>query len=79
MNAFNESERGLLKHPNEYDCARNHYTIIKTAYDLGYEHILVMEDDIRFLKDANIFNMYLKRFHMIMIFCNLVRLPWSHI
>lgn len=61
MNAFNESGRGMLKLPNEYDCARNHYTIIKTAYDLGYEHILVMEDDIRFLKDANIFNMYLKK------------------
>lgn len=61
MNSFNESERGKLNHPNEYDCARNHYTIIKTAYDLGYEHILVMEDDIRFLKDANIFNMYIKK------------------
>lgn len=34
---------------NEYDCTRNHYNIIKTAYDLGYENILIIEDDMRFL------------------------------
>ena len=33
--------------------AFGHYSIIKTCYDLGYENVLVMEDDIRFLKDIN--------------------------
>ena len=30
-----------------------HYSIIKTAYELGYENILIFEDDVRFLKDLN--------------------------
>lgn len=29
------------------------YTLIKTCYELGYENILLCEDDIRFLKDIN--------------------------
>lgn len=32
--------------PNEYDCTRNHYSIVKQSLDLGYEKILVLEDDI---------------------------------
>ena len=31
----------------------SHYNIIKTAYELGCKSVLVMEDDIRFLKDFN--------------------------
>lgn len=51
MDALNTSaNRICLRRPNEYDCTRNHYNIIKTAYDLGYERILIMEDDICFLK-----------------------------
>lgn len=60
IDAFNKSGRGRFSKPNEFDCSRNHYSIIKTAYDLGYEHILVMEDDIRFLKDTDIFNNYIE-------------------
>lgn len=34
-------------------CSLGHYGCIKTAYELGHEFILIMEDDIRFLKDNN--------------------------
>lgn len=34
-------------------CAMNHYAVVKTAYCLGYESCLVMEDDIRFLNDVD--------------------------
>ena len=30
----------------------NSYQLIKMAYELGYERILVIEDDVRFLKDV---------------------------
>ena len=32
----------------------NNYKIIATAYHLGYRNVLVMEDDIRFLRDLNL-------------------------
>lgn len=56
--AFNRTNRGRFTKPNEYDCSRNHYSIIKQAYDLGYESILVLEDDIQFIKDFDKFNEY---------------------
>lgn len=40
----------LFTKPNEYDCTRNHYNIIDTGYELGYDNILVMEDDIAILE-----------------------------
>ena len=42
--------RKCFTKPNEYDCTRNHYGIIRRSLDLGYEKILVIEDDVRFLK-----------------------------
>ena len=57
--AFNRSGKGRFTKPNEYDCARNHYAIIKTAYDLGWEYVLVIEDDVLFLKDVDMWMMYL--------------------
>ena len=38
---------------NNIRCTFGHYTLIKTAYELGYDDILICEDDIRFLKDIN--------------------------
>jgi len=58
-NAFNSSKKGLFTKPNEYDCARNHYAIIKECYDRGMKHILVMEDDILFLKNNKTFLEYI--------------------
>ena len=31
----------------------SHYSLIKTCYELGYNDILIFEDDIRFLKDIS--------------------------
>lgn len=36
-----------------FENAYDHYSIIKTAYDRGLESILIMEDDIKFIKDIN--------------------------
>lgn len=33
-------------------CSLGHYGCIKTAYELGHEFTMIMEDDIRFLKDT---------------------------
>lgn len=35
-----------------FHCGYNNYSIIKTAYSLGCKSVLVMEDDVRFLKDV---------------------------
>lgn len=34
-------------------CLFGHYGCIKTSYELGHEFILIMEDDIRFLKNVS--------------------------
>ena len=60
INAFNTTGKGRFTKPNEYDCSRNHYSIIKQAYDLGYSHVLVMEDDICFLNNINLFIKYIE-------------------
>lgn len=49
--AFVQSGKGRFTKPNEYDCARNHYNIVKSSLELGYEHVLILEDDILFMKD----------------------------
>jgi GR25 family glycosyltransferase involved in LPS biosynthesis len=46
-----------LRHNNcknvpSMSCSLGHYGCIKTAYELGHEFTLIMEDDIRFLKDV---------------------------
>lgn len=58
-NAFNKSQRGRFTKANEYDCARNHYSIVKECYDRGFNNILVMEDDIKFLRNGQTFCTYL--------------------
>ena len=57
---FNQTNKGRFTKPNEYDCARNHYSIVKICYELGYEHCLIMEDDILFLKDVDKIVDYIK-------------------
>lgn len=51
--AFVQSKCGKFTKPNEYDCARNHYNIVRSSYDFGYEHVLILEDDILFLNDSD--------------------------
>lgn len=55
IDAINKSGKGRFTKPNEFDCARNHYKMVKTAYDLGYKNILIMEDDIMFYKNEDYF------------------------
>lgn len=57
--AFNETRKGRFTKANEYDCARNHYAMVKQAYDLGYEYCLIMEDDIQFYNNEELWTSYL--------------------
>lgn len=43
---------GEIRDVNVFNCAMGHYRIVKTAYLLGKSHLLVLEDDVRFVKDA---------------------------
>ena len=44
-----------------YNCARNWYEVIKTSYLRGYEHILCIEDDIKFNISKEDFEKFMKR------------------
>ena len=48
-NAQNAKQIGILN----YSINLGHYQCIREAYYKGYNKILILEDDIRFLKDLN--------------------------
>lgn len=39
-----------------FSCCMAHYSIAKQTYELGYDNVLVMEDDIRFLNNISLIN-----------------------
>jgi GR25 family glycosyltransferase involved in LPS biosynthesis len=49
--AIKSSSRDFIKR-----ATMKHYEIIKEAYEIGYERILIMEDDIRFHRDVDYIN-----------------------
>lgn len=51
FNAWSQKNHGFFTKPNELSCLYEHYTIIKKSWLQGMEKILVMEDDICFLRD----------------------------
>lgn len=53
--ALGMSGIGWLNNDNEYNCAREHYTIIKSSYLNGCDHILILEDDISLLNNKELF------------------------
>ena len=57
--AMNQTKKGNFTKPNEFDCARNHYAMVRIAYDIGFEHVLILEDDILFRKDSDFIADYL--------------------
>lgn len=59
VDAVNKANIGRFTKSNEYDCTRNHYSIVKQAYDRGDEYVLIIEDDIKFLKRFDIFNTFI--------------------
>lgn len=58
--AFNRSRKGRFTKPNEYDCSRNHYSINRISYDLGLDHILVLEDDVLLLNSPELLSEYIE-------------------
>lgn len=50
-------DSNLNQYP-EMGCAISHYSCVKEAYELGYERILIMEDDVCLLKSTNIIEQY---------------------
>ena len=48
------NKRGLSGVPGHFSCSINHYRIAKTYLTLGVSDVLIMEDDIVFLKDTDL-------------------------
>lgn len=42
-----------------FNCAFEHYSIIRTSYERGFKHILIFEDDIKFLVNLDIFKKFI--------------------
>lgn len=45
---------------NQFKCSLHHYEIMKMSYALGYNRILILEDDIVFLKDLELYQKILQ-------------------
>lgn len=45
-------------------CTLTHYFAIKEAYDLGYESIIIIEDDVNFLKDKKEIENQLDKYYL---------------
>lgn len=45
---------GMRQRIGFFNSGMGHYRAIKTAYEMGAEHCLVIEDDVRFLKDMDL-------------------------
>lgn len=43
--------RGFRDCPGTWGATMSHYRAMKTAYELGWDNVLIVEDDCRFLKD----------------------------
>lgn len=56
--AFNMSGKGRFTRANEFNCTREHYAIIKEAFEDGVKHLLVIEDDLCLMKDKNKIEMF---------------------
>ena len=58
--AFNQTGKGRFTKANEYDCARNHYSIVRQAYDdPTCKFVLIFEDDIQFLNNLDIISQFI--------------------
>lgn len=55
FNAWSQKKHGFFNKPNELGCLYEHYTLVKKSFIEGKKRILIMEDDICFLKDKEQF------------------------
>lgn len=61
---FNDEIKSAIRHNTRlynmavYGCMHSHYAVLKEAQLLGYEKILIMEDDLCFIKDKSVIETY---------------------
>lgn len=55
IGALNYTKHGQFTKPNEYGCARSHYSIIKQALLQECKNILIFEDDACLLQNMSVF------------------------
>ena len=53
------AEPGWFNNTTALNCTMGHYEIIKECLAMGYEHVLILEDDCRFHKDSSVIETYL--------------------
>lgn len=69
-NIINDSKNNKIEYPNvrpweaygtgrSFGCTLAHYSAVQFAYELGYNNVLIIEDDICFLKNKQLIEYYL--------------------
>jgi GR25 family glycosyltransferase involved in LPS biosynthesis len=43
-----------------FNCTFEHYSIIRTSYERGFNHILIFEDDVKFNVDLDVFKKFIE-------------------
>lgn len=60
IKALMNARKGIdLTKPAEFNCMREHYTIIKQAYLRGFKSVLIFEDDCFIIKDKAIWEAFM--------------------
>ena len=59
-----------------FNCTFEHYTIIRTSYERGFNHILIFEDDVKFLTNLNMFKKFIKLLPDNYNICKFINVIW---
>lgn len=65
LNIENYIDKDICQNPylggGVFNCAFEHYTIIRTSYERGFEHILIFEDDAEFFVNLDTFKYFISK------------------
>ena len=61
-----------------FNCTFEHYSIIRTSYERGFEHILIFEDDVKFLVNLKTFKKFIKLLPSNYQVCKFINVVWEN-
>ncbi len=61
-----------------FNCAFEHYSIIRTSYERGFNHILIFEDDVKFLVNLKTFKKFIRLLPSNYQVCKFINVVWEN-
>ncbi len=81
LNIGNNVEKHHNSNPHKgggvFNCAFEHYTMIRTSYERGFNHILIFEDDVKFVVDLNMFKYFISLVPDDYVCCKFFNSDWT--